>query len=73
MEDKKEFCENQFKIWKELKERFPKAQKIITEINFKEQVGVSNGDREEFYKLTEEIKKQCLGFLSPEQKNELER
>ena len=66
-------CKNIFRRWKELKNKKPQAQRITTEERFKDQAPLSKKEKEEFSKLGKELKEKCLPFLSPTERNELER
>lgn len=69
MEDKKEYCENLIRRWKELREKLPKAQDPRKPI---EPSYITPNEMEELNKTTEELKKDCLEYLSPEDKWEIE-
>ena len=73
MKNKKEYCEVLFKEWKKLNEKKSRAQRITTEDKYKEQLGILDKESKKVNFLEKKLKSECLDYLSPTERNELER
>lgn len=71
MKNKREKCEQLYKKWKILEDKLPKTQIGVSHKRY-EVSYISQDERNEFDRITNELKEECLDFLDFKNRFEIE-